>query len=95
MRSSKAQVESSQVLLIERGRSARVKVNIVWTPLNEEQHSVRLIYSMMIQSQKLHLLYVIAQVDTIAGKMQSRGRERTREKEERVRDCMLWFWHWS
>jgi hypothetical protein len=68
--------------------SARVKVNIVWTPLNEEQHSVRSIYSMMTHSEKLHFLYAIAQVETIAGKLQSRGRERKAEKEEKVRGCV-------
>ncbi len=60
------------------------------TPLNEEQHSVRYIYSLMRDFEKLHHLCAFALVETIGEKLQSRGRERLKEKEERVRDCVLW-----
>jgi len=40
---------------------------IVWTPLNEEQCPVRSIYSMVMHSEKLHLLHEIAQVKLLRG----------------------------
>jgi hypothetical protein len=63
--------------------------SIVWTPLNEEQCSVRSIYSMAMHSEKLQLVYEIGQVKLLWGKLRSGGRERAGEKGERVRDCVL------
>ncbi len=49
----------------------------MWTPLNEKQHSVKLIYIMI-----LHITsYAIAQVETIVGKVRIKGeREQERKK---------------
>ncbi len=58
--------------------------SIVWTPLNVDQHSLRSIYSIMMHLEQLYLLYAIAQVETIAGKLQSGEKERKRRERETV-----------
>jgi hypothetical protein len=50
---------------------------------------LKVIYSMIIHSEKTHLLYAIVQVNMLSGSNgieRERERERNREKEGRVRD---------
>jgi hypothetical protein len=60
----------------------------VWTPLNEEQCSVVSVYSTILHSVKLQLIYAITQVKLLRGNYRVEG-ERMRETGERVGDCVL------
>ncbi len=54
---------------------------------------MKCVYSMIKNPIKLHLLYAIAQVETIAGKLCSTGeRESKNEDEKGVAEKVFWDW---
>jgi hypothetical protein len=50
---------------------------------------VKSIYSMILNTEKVHLLYAIGLVGTSAGKLQSGVKERARGREKRGREGVL------
>jgi hypothetical protein len=56
---------------------------IVWTPLNEEQCSLRSVYSNDYAQRKIKAYIRNCGGKTIAGKLQSGGREREQERKEK------------
>jgi hypothetical protein len=70
----------------------------VCSPLSEEQHLLKVIYSMIKHLRKTHLLYAITQVNIFWGKEQNGEKERAREekgKSERLSMAEKGLWHQS
>ncbi len=58
-----------------------------WNEVNID--FVKSIYSMILNPEKLHLLYSVGLVGTYTGKLQSGVKERARGREKRGRDGVL------
>ncbi len=74
------------------------KLHHTWIPLNEEQCSVKSIYSMMMHQETSRHLYAIAQAKLLQGNCgEERERENERERRKSERQCVAKkrVWHRS